>query len=140
MKNYLIDFKNMNWENPVLGVRYKAHIKGNQREYYWGKIPSKMCYKVLQIVPPDKPIKLLDIGCGKGRNAVFLAKNGYHVTAFDLSLKGVEKTKKMANEAGVSINVFQANINEYRLDKEYDILFSTGVLHYIPAELRKEIL
>jgi len=42
-------------------------------------------------------------------------------------------------EVGVSINVFQANVNKYKLDKEYDILFSTGALHYIPKELRKEI-
>ncbi len=31
MKNYLIDFKNIDWENPALGVRYKAYVKGNQR-------------------------------------------------------------------------------------------------------------
>lgn len=31
MKNYLIDFKNIDWENPARGVRYKAYVKGNQR-------------------------------------------------------------------------------------------------------------
>ena len=39
--------------------------------------------------PPEQPLKLLDIGCGEGRNAVFFARNGYNVTAFDISEKGI---------------------------------------------------
>ncbi len=31
MKNYLVDFKNMDWESPTTGVRYKAYIQGNHR-------------------------------------------------------------------------------------------------------------
>jgi tellurite methyltransferase len=73
----------------------------DQEDYYWGKIPSKICYEVLELYPPKKDATLLDIGCGEGRNAVFFARNGYKVTAFDLSPKGVEKTKKMASEAGI---------------------------------------
>lgn len=84
-------------------------------------------------------LKLLVIGCGEGRNAVFFARNGYDVTAFDLSAKGVEKTRRLAEKASVNVNVFQANVNEYRLSEEFDVLFSTGVLHYIPEDLRSEI-
>lgn len=29
--NYLIDFKNISWENPAPGVRYKAYVKGNEK-------------------------------------------------------------------------------------------------------------
>lgn len=39
-------------------------------------------------MPPITPLKLLVIGCGEGRNAVFFARNGYEVSAFDLSTKG----------------------------------------------------
>jgi len=31
MKNYLIDFKNMEWEPPAPGVRYKAYTRGNHK-------------------------------------------------------------------------------------------------------------
>jgi tellurite methyltransferase len=112
--------------------------KYDRKDYYWGKIPSKICHRVLELLPPEKDITLLDIGCGEGRNAVFFARNGYLVTAFDLSLTAVEKTKRMASETGVTIDVFQADVKEYRLDWKYDILFSTGVLHFIPPELREE--
>jgi tellurite methyltransferase len=107
--------------------------------YYWGKTPSQTCYRVLQLLPPDRPLKLLDIGCGEGRNAVFFARNGYQVTAFDASPKGVEKTKRLADDAGVPIETFVADINEFRLTGSFDVLFSTGVLQYVPSEQRNDL-
>jgi len=107
--------------------------------YYWGKTPSQVCYRVLQIQPPDRPLKLLDIGCGEGRNAVFFARNGYQVTAFDNLPKGVEKTKQLADDAGVSVETFVADINDFRLSTSFDVLFSTGVLQYVPPERRSDL-
>ncbi|BBB89673.1 MAG TPA: helix-turn-helix domain-containing protein [Methylomusa anaerophila] len=108
-------------------------------DYYWGLIPSTMCYKVLSILPPAKPFKLLDIGCGEGKDAVFFARNGYDVTAFDIADAGIEKTKRLADKLGVHVNVFKADILDMRLDTCYDILYSNGVLHYIKPGLREEI-
>ncbi len=79
-----------------------------QPGYYWGKTPSELCYRILQLLPPDRPLRALDIGCGEGRNAVFLARNGYRVTAFDASPKGVEKTMQLAAGAGVRLEAFVA--------------------------------
>ena len=107
--------------------------------YYWGKKPSNSCYRVLQMLPPDRPLRLLDIGCGEGRNAIFFARNGYQVTAFDTSARGVEKTKQLAADAGVPIEAFAADINEFRLTEPFDVLFSTGVLQYVPLEQRKDL-
>ncbi|MFK4303403.1 tellurite methyltransferase [Paenibacillus sp. RC254] len=109
------------------------------QEYYWGTEPNKVCYQVLQFMPPNKHIKLLDIGCGEGKDAVFFARNGYDVTAFDVSDAGIEKTKRLAEKTGVHVNVFKADILDYRLDTHFDVIFSSGVLHYIKPEFRKEI-
>jgi tellurite methyltransferase len=111
-----------------------------QPGYYWGKAPSQMCYRVLQLLPPDRPLRLLDIGCGEGRNAVFFSRNGYQVTAFDASPRGVEKTRQLAADAGVTIDAFVADINVFRLIEPFDVLFSTGVLQYVPPELRRDLL
>ena len=108
-------------------------------DYYWGIKPNKMCYQVLQLMPPTRPLKLLDIGCGEGRDAVFFACNGYDVTAFDISVAGIEKTIKLAEQAGVHVKVFKANVLDYRLDSPFDILYSSGVLHYIKQEYRRDI-
>ncbi|MEG6588529.1 methyltransferase domain-containing protein [Paenibacillus barengoltzii] len=109
------------------------------QEYYWGTVPNSACYQVLQLMPPTKHLKLLDVGCGEGKDAVFFARNGYDVTAFDVSDAGIEKTRKLAEQAGVRVNVFKADILDYRLDTHYDIIFSSGVLHYIKPEYRKDI-
>ncbi len=109
------------------------------QEYYWGTEPNNACYQVLQLMPPTKHLKLLDIGCGEGKDAVFFARNGYDVSAFDVTDAGIEKTRSLAERTGVHINVFKADILEYRLDTYYDIIFSSGVLHYIKPEYRKEI-
>lgn len=110
------------------------------KEYYWGKKPSKLCNKVMEIVRPTSNFhpKLFDLGCGEGRNAVYFAKHGFDVVALDVSLPGLEKTRKYAEEVGVQVKTIQANIIDYRLADVYDVIFSTGVLHYLPPELRKE--
>jgi tellurite methyltransferase len=110
-----------------------------QDDYYWGFKPAPSCFKVLQALPPSQHLRLLDLGCGEGRNAVFFARNGYDVTAFDLADAGVEKTKKLADKIGVNIHAFKADIMEFRLNEKYDVIFSVGSLHYIPKELREEI-
>ena len=112
----------------------------DQDEYYWGVKPSSTCFKVLELIPPDRPLTLLDVGCGEGRNAVFFAGQGYAVTAFDTSIPGIEKTLRLADKAEVSLNAFTADINDFRLTDTFDIIFSTGVLQYIPEDLRSEIL
>jgi ubiquinone/menaquinone biosynthesis C-methylase UbiE len=45
----------------------------------------------------------LDIGCGKGRNALFLALHGFQVAAFDIVEEAISTLKKRAEEAGVKI-------------------------------------
>ena len=59
-------------------------------EYYWGTEPNAACYQVLEMIPPTRRVKALDIGCGEGRMPCF-ARNGYDVTAFDISDAGIEK-------------------------------------------------
>lgn len=109
------------------------------QEFHWGTKPSAICHKVLALKPPNQTLSLLDIGCGEGRNAVFFAHRGYEVTAFDLSAAGVAKAERLAEAANATLRVFQANMNEHRLEENFDVLFSTGVFHLIPRRLRQDI-
>ena len=109
-------------------------------DYFWGIQPSAMCLQVLEALPPTRPLKLLEIGCGEGKDAVFFARCGYDVTAFDVTQAGLEKTRRLADRARVPVRTFRANLWDYRLDETYDILFSSGVLHYILPKLRDEIM
>ncbi len=122
--------------------RTSAHYEERYREkeYYWGVKPSFMCFEVLKLLPPTRPLRLLDAGCGEGKDAVFFAKNGYKVSAFDITDSGVEKAKRLAELHGVDIDFFRADIMDYRLEKDFDVIFCSGVLYYVPEELRGEVL
>jgi tellurite methyltransferase len=111
-----------------------------KEEYFWGVQPSQMCLKVLELLPPVRPLKLLDIGCGEGKDAVFFARCGFDVSAFDISEAGLEKTKRLAEKARVHVRAFRADLWDFRLDEKYDVLFSSGVLHYIKPKLRDEVM
>ena len=52
----------------------------------------------------------------------------------------MEKSIALAEELNLSTNFFQADINQYRLETSYDVVFSSGALHYIPENLREEII
>lgn len=117
---------------------YEEYYGGG--DYFWGVVPSTMCLKVLELLPPVRPLRLLDIGCGEGKDAVFFARCGYDVSAFDISEMGLEKVKRLADAARVNVRTFRANIWDYRIDEGYDVLYSSGVLHYIKPELRAEIM
>lgn len=112
----------------------------SQDAYYWGLAPSSMCYEVMKLLPPTRPLRLLDIGCGEGKDAVFFARNGYDVTAFDIAESGLDKARRLAESCGTHINLVQADLLTFRPDGEYDVIFCSGVLHYIPEPLRNEIL
>lgn len=107
---------------------------------YWGKQPSSIARILFRRYPPEEVQRLLDIGCGEGRDSIFFARNGYRVTGFDSSAEGVRKSQAWADEDGLSIDFFQADINEHRLEDFYDVVFSSGALQYIPPSLREEII
>lgn len=94
----------------------------------------------LRYLPPTRPLKLLDIGCDEGKDAVFFARCGYIVSAFDLSETGLEKTRLLAEKANVTVNTFRANLLHFRLTENYNILYSSGVFQYIKPEIRAEIM
>lgn len=111
----------------------------HDEEYYWGLMPNSICYDIMKILPPTKPYRLLDIGCGEGKDAVFFAKCGYSVTAFDLSSRGIEKAKLLARHNQTEVNFFQANLLDYRLDSDYDIIFCSGAMHILPTSERNAL-
>lgn len=121
------------------GVEADYDERYKKEGYYWGLMPNRICYDIMKILPPIKPYRVLDIGCGEGKDAVFFAKCGYDVTAFDISEQGIEKAKKLAEHNQVEINFFKADILDYRPDTEFDIIFSSGVFHFLSKEKRNEI-
>jgi tellurite methyltransferase len=101
--------------------------------------PSQLAVDILNLYPPVKHTKVLHISCGKGRDTLFLARNGYEVTAFDYSETAVEMCRNLLAEHGQYANVFCADVNEFYPNDDYNIIFSTGVLHYIKPNKRQDL-
>ena len=130
--------------DSLLGYPAQSVTKYDEKystdNYYWSVTPGNLCYEIMKLRPPTEPYKVLDIGCGEGKDAVFLARNGYNVTAFDISDQGLSKAKKLAANCNVSVDFFKANICDFELETDYDIIFSSGVFHYIPLKARERII
>lgn len=91
-----------------------------KKEFALGKKPNPFLKKRIRLLPKGKA---LDIATGEGRNAVFLAQNGFEVDALDISEKGLKKAKKLAREQGVKINTFFVDLGQYEIEKErYDLI------------------
>lgn len=128
--------------DAMVGYRHQPFTdyeeKYSEEKYYWGTAPNSMCYEIMKLRPPVKPYRVLDIGCGEGKDAVFLARNGYRVTAFDIADAGLAKARELAKYHDVDVDFFKANVNEYMPTEKFDIIFSSGVLHYISLDKRKD--
>lgn len=60
----------------------------------------------------------------------------YIVSAFDLAEAGIEKARDLAERNHVEVDFFTANMNDYKSDIKYDIIYSSGVLHYLSLDKR----
>jgi tellurite methyltransferase len=110
-------------------TNYEKWYEGD--EYYWGLEPGDFLFELIKLCPPAVNTKVLDIGCGEGKDAVFMAEKGYDVTAFDLTENGIRKTIALAHKRGVKVNAYVDDINTFETDEQYDIIFSTGTVQYI---------
>jgi tellurite methyltransferase len=81
--------------------------------------------------------EILDVGCGEGRNAIFLAKLGHTVDAFDLSEAGVVKATRIAESNQVEVNFFVCDLGAFEFEKDYDAVLSHGVLH-LPEKAERD--
>lgn len=106
--------------------------------YYWGLEPADLCYEIMRLLPPSKDIKVLDIGCGEGKDAVFLAKQGYDVYAFDITESGIRKTKELAEKEGVTIHAWVDDVNTFTTDEKFDVIYSTGTIQYLADDKKDE--
>lgn len=75
--------------------------------------PSPFLVSSLQWDPPPAGATALDIGSGSGRNALYLARRGFQVTAVDLSRVGLDLTRQQAQAAHLPVTTVRADINHF---------------------------
>ena len=104
-------------------------------EYAYGTNPNNFLEANVSSIPKGKVLSLAE---GEGRNAVFLAKQGYSVTAVDSSLVGLNKARKLAEENGVIVEFIHTDLAEYDLgEKKWDGIVS--IFCPLPSSIRKQL-
>jgi SAM-dependent methyltransferase len=83
-----------------------------------------------------RPGRALDIGCGPGRNAVFLAGRGFEVDAVDRSPAAVAWGRDRARAAGAGVRFLCADAFTADLPGPYDLVYDSGLFHHLPPHRR----
>ena len=89
----------------------------------------------------DKNWSILDVGCGEGKNPIFLAENGFkNVDAFDLSKAGIDKLLRIADLKEVKVNAWVQDLTKFSFKKKYDLIISYGTLHFVNKDEWKRFI
>jgi SAM-dependent methyltransferase len=80
------------------------------------------------------PGRALDLATGDGRNAIWLARQGWTVTAVDFSRVGLERARAAAERAGVTVTWVLADLLEWQPPRRAFDLVDLVYLHLPPAE------
>jgi SAM-dependent methyltransferase len=84
------------------------------------------------------PGRVLELGCGHGRNAIYLAGLGCSVDAVDFSAHAIQEARKRAEQAGCLVNFWCSSIFDAGFrDGSYDLVYDSGCFHHLPPHRRK---
>ena len=87
----------------------------NEKEDEGIRPPSRILKELISRLPLGKA---LDLACGDGRNAIFLAERGFQVDAVDSSMAAVERGKSFAIEAGLNVNFICADLESFEIQRD----------------------
>ena len=97
--------------------------------YIYGKEPAAF---LKQKMDGLKKGKALVLAMGEGRNAVYLAQNGFDVTGVDISEVAIEKCNKLAKERNTTVNAVVADLTDYDMgEAQFDLI--TKFYYYEPS-------
>jgi SAM-dependent methyltransferase len=105
-------------------------------ELLWTAEPNRFLVAEITELAPGRA---LDLACGEGRNAVWLAGRGWRVTGVDFSEVAIEKARRLAGAREVEVEWLVADLLQYRHQPE---AFALVILFYlqVPAAQRRQIV
>ncbi|MFC0215606.1 class I SAM-dependent methyltransferase [Paenibacillus chartarius] len=85
------------------------------------------------------PGKALELGCGPGRNAIYMAGQGCSVDAIDLSAEAIRWAEERAADSGLPVSFRCGDVFEVELeDGAYDLAYDSGLLHHLLPHRRMQ--
>ena len=129
--------------NDINDDYYKAYEKRYQQvykhNYLWSS--KEPTLDVIETILEEKislNAKILDLGCGEGRDAIYLLNKNYDVLAIDYSNTVIEKCKELSNYK-YNDKFRQFDIINDNLNAKFDFIYSIAVIHmFINKEHRNK--
>ena len=107
--------------------RYKAVHQKNLR--WMGYAPSDIVFEIIKKYGISAEDTVLEIGCGEGRDSIYLLENGYNLLATDVSPEAVNYCKAQYKEFSDRFSTLDAVSGT--LDKKFDYIYSVAVIHML---------
>jgi 2-polyprenyl-3-methyl-5-hydroxy-6-metoxy-1,4-benzoquinol methylase len=99
---------------------------------FWGKSPGSLVEKFIGDHPNLDGMRVLDLGCGEGKNSVAFAKAGASVIAVDCSSRAIANGRRSFLDQKIEWHLSDAH--SYLTDCEsFDIIVMYGLLHCLPS-------
>lgn len=83
---------------------------------------------------------VLDVGCGQGRDALFIARKGHRVVGVDISPNGIRDLKNAAEKESLAVNGVVADIATYTPGGMFDVVLVDRTLHMLEPPTRLRVL
>ncbi len=106
-----------------------------ERLYREHNIPwdlEKPYKQLVDYVNENSPCRALDVGCGTGTDAIFLAQNGFDVSTIDISEEAIKLAKSKARQDGASIDFRVGDVLNMPFDDEtFEFVNDNGCFHLL---------
>jgi tellurite methyltransferase len=97
--------------------------------------------EVLAALPLLTPGKALDLGCGSGRNSLFLNQRGFDVTAWDHNPDSLARLNQIIEQEGLQhIRTELRDLNQTRFNGAYEFVLSTVVMMFLQPETIPQLI
>ena len=113
--------------NSQIRDQYNSLYSLKENVFGGGKPIEEVC----NITKYTKDGTVLDIGGGEGRNAIYLAEQGFDVSVIDISKVGIDRLKNKTKQKGLKINTDVVDILEEDIKGEFDVIINSFVLHHM---------
>lgn len=93
---------------------------------------------LLERVVGERPTRgrALDVGCGEGVYATWLAQQGFAVVGLDFVPAALDATRARGAQAGVEVELHEGDVVDYRPASSFDVVLDSGCLHHLPKGKR----
>jgi SAM-dependent methyltransferase len=107
-----------------------------EQPWLWTAQPNVFLVEEVAALAPGRA---LDLACGEGRNAVWLAERGWDVTGVDFSTVALDRARRLADDRGVAVALVHADLDAYEPPRRaFDLVVALYL--QVPPVLRRVAL